>query len=288
MPVVDLCVNTFTRTQDMVLEPGYFDMVAAEHRHDFEHRTLLLNNVTPNAVPRAQELVERGEITRWLYVENRLGPALRRTHLHRFDFGRHLHISDCVLAAICAEGPDWMMYVDAEARLRNPAHWIPKAIDYMERNPRIIAASPEWEHESGIGNTARIEAEYVEDGIAVGYGFSDQTFLARRADLAVPLAHRPLWLRAPGMLWHPSHSGYFLEAIIEGHMRITRRPKATVLGPTTVIAASTVYHPTGLRERLARKRNRVISGLVKARGWRAPRWREPIPPGVDPFQRFPP
>lgn len=289
MTVVDLCINVFGRTEELVLGPGYFEMVAQEHGHDFESRTLLVNNVSDlRAIRRrAEELVRRGEISRFFVVAEHLDHALAVTGLRRSDFGRVLHNSDCSLVALTLPGPDWLLYLDAEARLRAPAEWITTALKAMGADRRYLAASPQWEHPSGVGNTAQVEAEWVSDGVAACYGFSDQTFLVRRSDFAGPLAVRPLWLRAPGALWHPSHAGYFLETIIEARMRIEQRPKAVVLAASTVLDASNPYHPVGLRERVARKRNNMIVRHLVQRHWRHPRWRQPIPPGVEPHQRFP-
>ena len=261
---VDLAINTFDRTVDLVLKPGYFDMVATEHCFDFSSRTLLINNVSnlASVIEQARERQRSGEITRFLVVAEHLDRALGMTNLRRSDFGRYLHNSDCSLVAICADGPEWLCYVDAEARLRTPVPWIERAISIMSRSPRLLTAQPQWEHPDGSGRTAELEADVLVDDVMIGYGFSDQTFLVRRQDLQRPLLRRPLWLTSPGVLWHPSNGGYFLETIIEGYMRRQSRPRLTVLSASTILAATATYQPTRVIERLREYRNQAMLRLI--------------------------
>lgn len=277
-PEVDLVVNVFDRTIETVLAAGYFDMVANEHRFSFSERTLLINNVSdlPSVTRRASELKRTGEITRYLVVAEHVDRALAVTGLRRSDFGRYLHNSDCSLVAICADGPQWLCYVDAEARLRTPAAWIGRATSIMDSSPRLLSAQPQWEHPDGGGKTAAREADVLIDDVMISYGFSDQTFLVRRRDLQRPLLRRPLWLTSPGTLWHPSVGGYFLETIIEGYMRRVERPRLTVLTASTVLAATTAYEPLSTRERVQHRRNRAIERLLSEHDFNDPRLRVPL------------
>src|SRR5262249_15840677 len=154
--------------------------------------------------------VARGAIDRFVLVADELGRALRRTGLSQEDLGRIAHYSDAPLVAVTLEGAPWVLYWDADVRLREPIDWIAPSIELMDRDPRVLVANPNW-------TDPTVEREAIERAgeFTLGQGFSDQVFLARRAELAAPIYGR----RCLALYRYPlSHIGDVFEARIDAHM----------------------------------------------------------------------
>ena len=92
----------------------------------------------------------------------------------------------------------------------------------MGEDAQIAVANPAWDPEA-----ARRESQEVRGDFAVGFGFSDQVFLARRSEFARPIYHR----------WHLESTRYPLyeiaptfEARVDAYLRTEGRLRATHLG----------------------------------------------------------
>lgn len=261
MPDVDLVVNCFERTYRDVLRGDLLNEIAAENRFAFACRTVLINNVEDpaDAARLAEAVVARGAIDRFVFVVDRLDEALARTGLTRADLGRVLHYSDAPLVAATLPGPSWIAYWDADVHLREPVDWITPAVDLMERDRRVLAANPNW-----VDPT--LEREAIEDAgdFTLSQGFSDQLFLARRADLARPIYAQ----RCVALYRYPlSHVADVFEARVDAHMRhagllrATYRP-ATYVHPAEDAGAS--YPAESLAERARGLWHRGVLAALRA------------------------
>jgi predicted transcriptional regulator len=250
MADVDLVVNTFERTYRTVLAPGFFAGLAEQSRFRFAGRVALVNNVDDlaDALARADRLIAAGELTAAYVVAERLPAALAATGLAVADLGRAPHYTDCSLVAVTAPGSPWLVYWDADCALREPVDWITPSVALMERDRRVLVANPDMVYEPAP-NASTLE---VRDGFALGLGFSDQLYLARRADLARPIYGD----RTVAALRFPlAHVAHVFEARVDSHMRRHGRLRATHLGsayahPPDTAGAS--YPAHGRRERLRR------------------------------------
>jgi hypothetical protein len=218
---VDLVVNTYERTYRDVLAPGLIAGIEADNQVRFETRTVLINNVDDpdDAVRLADDLARRGEIDRHLFVEEHLPHALDVCELRSEDLEPVPYFTDWALVAVTAAGPPWVLHWDAEARLRSPCDWVTPAIELMRRDPRILIANPFW-------NTPDLErSTFARDGdFAIGYGFSDQVWLARREQLARPIYGERCIARRR---FPVAHLGEIFEARIDSFMRHHQRLRAT-------------------------------------------------------------
>jgi hypothetical protein len=256
---VDLVVNCFERSYRDVLGGELLNELAAENRFAFASRTVLINNVEDrsDAERLAQAAVSRGAIDRFAFVADHLDDALARTGLTRAELGRVLHYSDAPLVAATLPGPSWIAYWDADVHLREPADWITPAIELMERDRRVLVANPNWPHPT-------LEREAVEQAgdFTFSLGFSDQLFLARRADLAQPIYRR----RCLALYRYPlSHVADVFEARVDAHMRHAGLLRATYR-PVTYVhpseGAGSSYPAQSLAERARGVwHNAVISAL---------------------------
>jgi hypothetical protein len=256
---VDLVVNCWIRSVDRVLSPGFFAGLEEQNQRRFARRIAVINNVpdTKEARARAERLRGAGEIDGFIIVADEIGSALPRLGLRESDLGRIPHYSDCALVAICDPGSEWLLYWDAEVTLPNPANWIDSAISLMRQEQRILVANPNWNR---AGSDARAEAREISEGFAIGYGFSDQVFLARRSELLSASYRR----RCPASLRYPlAHIAPVFEQRVDAYMRSERRLRATHLAVVYSHPNEGHDYPqTTRRERLCRRSNHLALKLI--------------------------
>jgi hypothetical protein len=258
---VDLVVNCFERTYRHVLDGELLDDIAAENRFRFAGRTVLINNVEDraDAQRRAEAAVARGAIEQFAFVADELEGALALTGLTRDDLGRVAHDSDAPLVAVTLDGAPWILYWDADVHLRAPVDWITPSIELMEREERVLVANPNW-----VDATLEREAVEPAGDFTLGQGFSDQVFLARRAELAKPIYHQ----RCLALYRYPlSHVADVFEARVDAHMRHAGRLRATYRPATYVHpaeGAGASYPAQSLRERLRRLWHAAVLAALRA------------------------
>lgn len=255
---VDLVVNTFERTYREVLAPGVISRIENENLRGFTRKVALINNVEnpDDARRRATALRQLGEIDEFYVVSDRLDSALQICGLTCGDLGRIPHYSDCALVAVTLDGAPWLLYWDAEVRLQRRYNWVDPALDFMEEDRRVLAANPtSWR---GEVNWSTLEHR---GPFALGWGFSDQVFLCRRAEFARPIyrEHCLASLRYP-----LSHIAADFEQRVDSYMRRHRRLRATHVGVTYEHPESegTTYPVASLAEALRRRRNYLIFRLL--------------------------
>ncbi len=263
-------VNCYERTYRRVLAPGIFTRICHENRFPMARRTALINNVDDlqDARSRAKALIDSGELDAFFLVADHLDRSLEICGLKRHELGKVPYFTDWALVSVALPGPDWILHWDAELHLAQPCNWIGPAIELMERDRRILVANPGW------GNTPDLRRHTCEEigGFALGYGFSDQVFLARRSELARPIYGE----RTLARLRYPvAHLGDIFEARLDSYMRRHGRLRATY-APVTWVHGATMgmkYPPRSSRETLLYIRNRTIASLLP----RVPRFLRPQP-----------
>jgi hypothetical protein len=269
---VDLVVNVFERTYRRALQPGALAAIGEAQRYRFARRVILINNLAdrPEATRRAQILLDRGEIDEFHFVADRLDRALQLTGLRRRELEPLLHYSDGPLVAATLPGSPWLLYWDPEARLLEPMNWISPALELMQSDGRVMIANPAWELPDEHGRRPGLEREATgaHGAFAVGPGFSDQVFLARRACLSAPIYQQ----RCIANITYPAaHKARVFEARVSAHMRHSGHLRATSLSATYLIDTpdgSSSYPPRGLRETGRYVRNAVALRLLAASPWR--------------------
>lgn len=264
MAAVDLLVNCFERSYRDVLAPGFFAGLMRDNRRDFAMRTALINNVEDraDAEARAQALVASGELTRYRFVEDHLDDALRRTGVTREELEPVPYFTDWPLVAVTLDGPDWLLAWDADVRLRAPADWVTPAIELMERDRRVLVATPMWP----VPNLPDFTFE-TQGPFALGHGFSDQVFLGRRSELG-----QPIYQERTIALWrYPfSHVTAIFEARVDAHLR--RRGRLRAVHRDVVydhgVEQGTSWPAATARERLRARRNLLVIDVLRHLPWR--------------------
>jgi hypothetical protein len=216
---VDFVVNCYERNFRSVLQPGVVRDLASAQNFEFERVTVLINNV--DNPQEAAALAERSRVDRWFFVSDLLPLGRQLTQFPSTSLRALGHFSDCILAAIAIDGPEWLLYWDADVRLDEPEDWISPSLDRMDGDHRILVANPE----SAL-RVERSEAISLDGGFAIGHGFSDTVFLARRTDLAQPIYRyvAPASWRYPLAPWTA-----VFEQRLDAYMRRTGRLRATRL-----------------------------------------------------------
>jgi hypothetical protein len=272
-PAVDFVINVFERTYRQLTEPGVFAALARSHCFPFARRVVLVNNVADRSDARARvdRLLDAGDIDEAHFVSELLDRALDICSLRRSDIEPLLHFCDAPLAAITLSGSEWLLYWDAEASLDTHTDWVTAACSQLLGDRRLLVANPSWERGGEDGARPGVEREareMVGREFAIGHGFSDQVFLARRADLAGPIyTHRCI-----GTVVHPrAHKGMTFEARVNAYMRHNGLLRATHLGASYAIdqpARPGACRPDGGREWARYVRNAAILRAVRHSPWR--------------------
>jgi hypothetical protein len=111
-----------------------------------------------------------------------------------------------------------------------------------------------------FSSDAREEAFDEVDGFALGYGFSDQVFLANRMNLLSASFRRS----CPASLRYPlAHIASIFEQRIDAYMRSERRLRATHLAVTYLHPNEGGSYPqTTPLEHLRRRRNLLVLKLI--------------------------
>jgi hypothetical protein len=225
MTEVDLILNVYEATYRAAFAAGYVQGIVAENRFAFRRVVMIINNVANRGAVRAlaEEMVAAGTIDLYVFVDEQIEQALRGAGLTKGDLGSIPQYSDWALVAMFVPGAaPWICHWDVETHLREPMDWISPSIRLMEEDERIAVANPNWEK-------ASLDAEtlFRKEGFAIGYGFSDQIFLCRRAEFARPIYRdfAPISLRYPF-----SHLSPIFEQRVDSYMRTHGRLRATYVG----------------------------------------------------------
>lgn len=222
LPDVDLVVNCYERTYRQVLRPGFFDGIEAQNRRALI-RHVIINNVDnrSNAEKLARRLFDEGEIASFDFVADRLAEAQRVCGIPNRLLRRRPYFLNYALVMTITGSAPWLLGWDAEVELGEPTNWIDPAIELLQRRPDIYSASCRW--------PARAFDTFDSDTVAadgvwrLNWGFSDQMFLVRRADVALPIYRR----FAPAANAHNFYYPWTFEARMEAYQRATRRYRAT-------------------------------------------------------------
>lgn len=199
-----------------------------------------------DAVVRATHLVESGEITEFVRVDERLPAALAAVGLRPRDLGVLPHFTDCALVAIHLEGSDLLVYWDVDVKLSQPIDWVTPSVELMRSHRRVVVANPSWD-----AVEARAESTHEVGDFVLGYGFSDHAFLCRRSRFT----HRGYRRVVPASWRYPlAHVVPVFEQRVDSWMRRERLLRATYL-PASIEhrgPVGTQYPTATIRQRLRR------------------------------------
>jgi len=266
---VALVVNTFERTRNAVLTPGFFSTIEEANRRTFEEKVLLINNVenVDSAAGEAGMLLEIGKITSFHFVAGHLDDVLSAVELRLSDLEPMLHWSDCTLVSPFLVRSPYMLYCDTDVVMQEPANWVDDGCDLLARRDDVLvvnARGPDWTPKSEL----RVGAL---GPFSLGYGFSDQLWLARPDDFRQPIYN----YSAPASAQYPaSHVCRVFEQRVDSYMRRSRRLRAVHLGANYTNEGAHLYLPRNATECARFAYKRLVSRFLKLNPVRSsPAWK---------------
>jgi hypothetical protein len=168
-----------------MLTTGYLEENIEFNEYDFEKRVLWINNVEDYApvAKAAQELIDKGVLTSFHKVEDHIDDAMKRFKLSREDdsLGRGYPYSVGTFCGIHNCETKWFIHFTGDSKLSEPAsNWITRTLDFMSKNEDYVVGNLMWARSKTniMWPTLDRESHWQNDMFAVGYGFSDQCFLA--------------------------------------------------------------------------------------------------------------
>jgi hypothetical protein len=225
-PTVDVVTSCYEATYRSVLSESYWRRVAAQHGFSFYKRIALINNVeSPSiAADMAAGLRANGVIDEWYFVADFIDAALSKVGLRYRDLGRIAHYSTGMFAAVSLCTADYLLFWDADVELLQPHDWITPSLTRLEAEPDLLVANPLWNPHRIPMQAIRAESQKEDADFFIGYGFSDQVFLARKSDLERPIYNyfHPYSRRYP-----LAHIAAIFEQRVDSYMRRTGRMRLT-------------------------------------------------------------
>lgn len=277
---VGFVTNVYERTYRDVLTPGYASAIVAAQRRSMDEVVVLINNVDSrsDATERAQDLVERGEITSFAFVADHIDGAMTTAGIRRRHLGKRPYLVDFGLVMPHVLGTKWLLGWDAETRLVKPQNWIDPAIRLLQDDPRVFHVSlhrpprTEWEP------VLEREAAEHREGYVYNWGFSDHVFLLERQRL---LDARFRSFAPAAVVRHAPHP-YTFEFRMESYQRAAGLFRATA----AEVHYDTNTSPPGVLDRTGGSRwdDMRIRALWQF-GWTV---LDRLPPSLGPrFKRYP-
>ena len=228
-PAVDLVMSCYEMTYEKVLSRDHVQRIVDDCRYPFRSRIIVINNVTDrHAVSELAEILKSQDIIqRYVFVEDYIDCVLGQLHLKRADFGRIACYSSALLVSVSVGAAPYVLHWDADVRLLSPCDWITPCLRRLEQSDDALTANPLWNAHYYAMDVIRREARQEDEEFLVGYGFSDQLFLARAAEL-----RRPIYkYRHPFSLRYPlAHISPIFEQRIDSYMRRRHRLRLTYKG----------------------------------------------------------
>jgi hypothetical protein len=131
---------------------------------------------------------------------------------------------------VCIAQSPWFVIWDSEISLVEATNWIDPSINFLDENNRAFVASPNH-HPEWLRGSINNKNTILSGNFALGYGFSDQVFLARTAQFAQPIYDE----KCLASLRYPlAHQGSVFEERVDAYMRNHRLKRA--------IYVPVVYH----------------------------------------------
>lgn len=178
----------YEKDWEILLRTGRLEAMISRNRFDFAERILYINNVAdPDKVRYyAERLKQRGVITEHILVDEHADEALAFFGLDRDCFKGGYYYSIQELVGIYRCRSEYLLHYSGDSVLDGPVSWINPALDRLNTDPRVKVASCLWNH---MVHEADQESTEQDSDFWLGYGFSDQCYLVRTADLRQRIYH---------------------------------------------------------------------------------------------------
>lgn len=180
----------------------------------FKEKILYINNVNnaKTVCSYAKNLVKRGVVSEVVNVDDYAREVLDFFQIEKESFqgGYYYSISELVSIYLCRT--PYLLHFSSDSILEKPFAWVTPSILRMEEDDAVKVANPVWNSNFA---EARNESFHEDEDYFTGYGFSDQCYLIRAADLRAPIYNEqhPLSRR------YPAYGGQLFEKRVDSWMR---------------------------------------------------------------------
>lgn len=226
---VDFLTNCYERDYREVLSAGFVRRMVEPMQFAFRRIIVVINNVDDraHATGLADAAVARGDIDRYAIVEDLLPQSLETCGLSLDDLGSVKCFTDFLLVTATCTDADYIVHFDPDVFLLGAYDWVSPGIEKLQSDSGLLVVNPVW---SGprAAEDLRAETQRLEPPYHIGFGFSDQCFLAERARLAQPIYREK---NVSGLRYPMAFAGDTFEKRVDAYMRnhgLRRATDATV------------------------------------------------------------
>ena len=209
---------------ELVLKTSRLENLVKRCNHHFDHRVLYINNVkNPLEVEsHAKQWIDKGVIDQFVHVHEHADRALNFFNLSKEKLGKGYYYSIAELVSIYLTKTKYLLHFSSDAipEKNISYHWLQSGIDLLEKNPKVKVFNLTWNHRY---KEAINESLDKDDDFYYGYGFSDQMYLARAADLKGPIYEEVNTASER----YPSYGGELFEKRVDSWMRNHQFLRAT-------------------------------------------------------------
>ncbi|QPC95177.1 hypothetical protein GA829_16695 [Mesorhizobium sp. INR15] len=214
VPTVDFETKCYDNDWEIVLGKGYLRTVVDRCAHDFSRRRLIVNNVKARGPVEAaaKAAIARGDLDEYLFAEDRAAAALEFFQIEKSSFGRGYLYSISELVGLHASTADYLLHFASDSYPRRRHQWVASAIELMESRSDFVVANLCWNKRA---RAARAESFDRQGEFFIGYGFSDQCYLAKTSVFRAPIynEHNAASER------YPDYADELFEKRVDAYMR---------------------------------------------------------------------
>ena len=228
---VDFETKCYENDWEIVLASAYLRAVVGRGAYPFSTRRVIINNVTnrKRVEAAATAAIEVGTLDEYLFAEDPADAALAFFDIDKASFGRGYVYSICELVRLYASKADYLLHFASDSYPKRRHGWIAEAIGLMQSRDDLVTANLCWH---GRHDQAEAESFDALGDFLIGFGFSDQCYLAKLAVFRSRIfgEHNPTSER------YPDYAGELFEKRVDAYMRnhdakrLTHRSQSYVHG----------------------------------------------------------
>lgn len=164
----------------LVLKTNRLEKLFQRCQHPQSHKVIYVNNVNNIKEVRKsiENLINKGIIDDWVYVEEFADEALNFFDLKKNDFTSGYYYSISELVSIYLTKTEYLLHFSSDSiPMRNiKTSWIDECISTLDSNPQVKVCNLVWDRKY---KEAKKESIREDDVFYYGYGFSDQMYLIK-------------------------------------------------------------------------------------------------------------
>lgn len=211
---VDFETKCYENDWEIILDPAYLKGVVDRCAYQFSKRRVIINNVSsrPRVEAAAMKAIELGALDEYVFAQDRADQALDFFRIDRNSFGRGYVYSICELVGLYVSSADYLLHFASDSYPMRQHAWLAQAIELMQSRDDLVTANLCWNER--YGEAARESFDEAGDFL-IGYGFSDQCYLAKLDLFRTPMFNE----RNTASERYPDYADELFEKRVDAYMR---------------------------------------------------------------------